>query len=175
MRQKPELPPPFRARGLLPSSPATKKTPPSLQTGTRGSQIPLDTHTPAPSDSVSPGGAGGGAHLGKPRTKPPRVQRLLLSELSGSVALNLSLSPNAGELDCSLSPLGDPGNQTERAPQLVKPTSSVYHLRNHPPLFHHPPLPRHAPTSVSPTGGFAGEFLGLGGRQNSCRLLGQGL
>ena len=127
------------------------------------------------SDSVSPGGVGGGAHLGNPRTKPPTVQRLLLSELSGSVALNLSLSPNAGELDCSLSPLGDPGNQTERAPQLVKSTSSVYHLRNHPPLFHHPSLPRHTPTSVSLTRGFAGEFLGLGGRQNSRRLLGQGL
>lgn len=49
VRQKPELPPPFRARGLFPSSPATKKAPPSLQTGTRGSQIPLDAHTPSPS------------------------------------------------------------------------------------------------------------------------------
>lgn len=36
---------PVQGPGPLLPSPATKKAPPSLQTGTRGSQIPLDAHT----------------------------------------------------------------------------------------------------------------------------------
>ena len=35
--------------------PATKEAPPSLQTVARGSQIPEEAHSPAESDSVSPG------------------------------------------------------------------------------------------------------------------------
>ena len=137
------------------------------------------------SDSVSPGRAGGGPHLGNPRTKST-VQSLLLSELSGSVALNLSLSPNGGRLvagnwtvDCLRWVIPET-RQNARRSLLSQHRLSVCHLRNHPSLFHHPSLPRHTPTSVYPTGGFAGEFLGLEGRQNSQevgsgRLLGQGL